>query len=41
MHRKHICRTRFAGRRDASDYPLVNRFDEVDTLMVLDNVPIP
>lgn len=31
----------YAGRRDARDYPLVNRFDEVDTLMVLDNVLIP
>jgi 4-hydroxyphenylacetate 3-monooxygenase len=38
---KHICRTGFAGRRDARDYPLANRFDEVDTLMVLDNVLIP
>src|SRR6516162_7129800 len=38
---KHICRTGFAGRRDARDYPLASRFDEVDTLMVLDNVFIP
>ncbi|MEZ5773549.1 MAG: 4-hydroxyphenylacetate 3-hydroxylase family protein [Hyphomicrobiaceae bacterium] len=38
---KHICRTGFAGRRDARDYPLASRFDEVDTLMVLDNVLIP
>jgi|RhiMetStandDraft_4_1073278.scaffolds.fasta_scaffold1218194_1 hypothetical protein len=44
MHRKHIFRTGFAGRRDARDYPLANvsiRFDEVATLMVLDNVLIP
>jgi aromatic ring hydroxylase len=31
----------FAGRRDARDYPLVNRLDEVDRLMMLDNVLIP
>ena len=38
---KHICRTGFAGRADARDYPLSNKFDEVDTLMILDNVLIP
>ncbi|MSQ54631.1 MAG: 4-hydroxyphenylacetate 3-hydroxylase [Betaproteobacteria bacterium] len=38
---KHICRTGFAGRGSAEDYPLSNRCDEVDTLMVLDNVLIP
>ncbi len=38
---KHICRTGFTGRRDPRDYPLANRFDEVDTLMILDNVLIP
>ena len=38
---KHICRTGFAGRAPARDYPLSNRFDEVDTLMILDNVLIP
>ncbi len=38
---KHICRTGFAGRAPADDYPLSNRFDEVDTLMVLDDVLIP
>jgi len=38
---KHICRTGFTGRADPRDYPLANRFDEVDTLMVLDNVLIP
>src|SRR6185503_18012368 len=31
---KHICRTGFAGRRPAEDYPLASRFDEVDTLVV-------
>ena len=38
---KHICRTGFAGRAPARDYPLSNKFDEVDTLMILDNVLIP
>lgn len=38
---KHICRSGFAGRGCVADYPLSNRFDEVDTLMVLDNVLIP
>ena len=37
---KHICRAGFAGGARA-DYPLSNRFDEIDTLMVLDNVQIP
>lgn len=36
-----ICRTGFAGRAPAADYPLANRFDEVDTLLVFDNVLIP
>ncbi len=38
---KFICRTGFAGRAAAEDYPLANRFDEVDTLVVFDNVLIP
>lgn len=38
---KHICRTGFVGRAPARDYPLSNRFDEVDTLVVLDDVLIP
>jgi 4-hydroxyphenylacetate 3-monooxygenase len=38
---KHICRTGFAGRAPARDYPLSNKFDEIDTLVILDNVPIP
>ncbi len=38
---KHICRTGFTGRADARDYPLTNKFDEIDTLMILDNVLIP
>jgi 4-hydroxyphenylacetate 3-monooxygenase len=38
---KHICRTGFAGRRPINDYPLSNRFDEVDTLMVFDDVLVP
>jgi 4-hydroxyphenylacetate 3-monooxygenase len=38
---KHICRTGFTGRAPERDYPLSNKFDEVDTLMILDNVLIP
>ena len=38
---KHICRTGFAGRRPAEDYPLANRFDEVDSLIVFDDVLVP
>ena len=38
---KHICRAGFAGRRPAADYPIANRFDEVDTLLVFDDVLIP
>ena len=38
---KHICRSGFVGRGTPEDYPLSNKFDEVDTLMVLDNVLIP
>ncbi|HLB07518.1 MAG TPA: 4-hydroxyphenylacetate 3-hydroxylase family protein [Alphaproteobacteria bacterium] len=38
---KHICRTGFAGRAPAADYPLANRFDEVDTLLIFDDVRIP
>ncbi len=38
---KIICRTGFAGRAPCIDYPLSNRFDEVDTLLIFDNVLIP
>ncbi len=38
---KHICRTGFAGRAPAKDYPLANRFDEVDSLIIFDNVMVP
>ncbi len=38
---KFICRTGFAGRASADDYPLSNKFDEVDTLVIFDNVFIP
>ena len=38
---KHICRTGFTGRAPAADYPLANRFDEVDTLLVFDDVLVP
>ena len=44
---KFICRGGFAGsnggcpRADHRDYPLANRFDEVDTIVIFDNVLIP
>jgi 4-hydroxyphenylacetate 3-monooxygenase len=38
---KFICRTGFAGRAPVEDYPLTNRFDEVDTLVIFDDVLIP
>ena len=38
---KHICRSGFAGRSSPEDYPLSNRADEIDTLLVFDNVLIP
>jgi 4-hydroxyphenylacetate 3-monooxygenase len=38
---RHLCRSGFAGRNNPEDYPLASRFDEVDTLLVLDNVLIP
>ncbi len=38
---KHICRTGFAGRAPIADYPIANRFDEVDTLLVFDDVTVP
>ena len=38
---KHICRSSFAGRGSDADYPLSNRFDEVDTMIVFDDVEIP
>ena len=38
---KHICRAGFAGVGSKRDYPLSNRFDEVDTLIILDDVQIP
>lgn len=38
---RFICRTGFAGRAPIGDYPLANRFDEVDTLVIFDDVLIP
>jgi 4-hydroxyphenylacetate 3-monooxygenase len=38
---RHFCRSSFAGRTSAADYPLTNCFDEIDTLVVLDNVLVP
>lgn len=38
---KHICRNGFTGVKPSTDYPLANKFDEVDTLLVFDNVLVP
>lgn len=38
---KFICRSGFAGRAPAADYPLASRFDEVDCLLVFDDVLVP
>jgi 4-hydroxyphenylacetate 3-monooxygenase len=38
---RHICRSSFAGRGPAADYPLSGRFDEIDTMIVFDDVEIP
>ncbi|MYB33649.1 MAG: 4-hydroxyphenylacetate 3-hydroxylase [Gammaproteobacteria bacterium] len=38
---KHICRAGFQNEGLIEDYPLSHRFDEIDTLMVLDDVLIP
>jgi 4-hydroxyphenylacetate 3-monooxygenase len=38
---RHICRSGFAGRRPAEDYPLSNGFDEIDTMIVFDDVEVP
>ena len=38
---KFICRTGFAGRKPLEDYPVSNRFDEVDALVIFDDVLIP
>ena len=37
----HVCRSGFAGRRSAADYPLANSFDEVDTMVIFDDVLVP
>ncbi|GAN95232.1 anthranilate 3-monooxygenase oxygenase component [Komagataeibacter europaeus] len=38
---KFICRTGFAGRAPIEDYPLSNRYDEVEALVIFDDVLIP
>lgn len=38
---KFISRNGFAGRAPSEDYPLSNRVDEVESLVVFDNVEIP
>ena len=38
---KHICRSTLARGKSNADYPSANRFDEIDTLLVFDDVLIP
>jgi 4-hydroxyphenylacetate 3-monooxygenase len=38
---KFISRTGFAGRAPVADYPLANRADEVESLVVFDDVEVP
>jgi 4-hydroxyphenylacetate 3-monooxygenase len=38
---RHICRAGFAERANPEDYPIANRFDEVEALVVFDDVEIP
>ncbi|WP_244470693.1 4-hydroxyphenylacetate 3-hydroxylase family protein [Microvirga massiliensis] len=38
---RFIARTGFAGRAPIEDYPLANRFDEIDVLVIYDDVLIP
>jgi 4-hydroxyphenylacetate 3-monooxygenase len=38
---KFICRSGFAARQPVEDYPLSNRHDEVDTMIVFDDVLVP
>jgi 4-hydroxyphenylacetate 3-monooxygenase len=37
----HICRSSFGGHQSVEDYPLSNRFDEIETMIVFDDVLIP
>ena len=38
---KFICRDSYAKRRDAFDYPLSSRFDEMDAVAIFDDVEVP
>ncbi|MFV1589902.1 4-hydroxyphenylacetate 3-hydroxylase family protein [Phaeobacter sp. JH20_39] len=38
---RFICRSGLAGQAPAEDYPLANKFDEVDALVIFDDVLIP
>ena len=38
---KFICRSGFAGRAPDADSPLSNRFDEIDSLVIFDDVLVP
>ncbi len=38
---RHVCRSSFAGRGSDGEYPLANRFDEIDVMIIFDDVEIP
>ena len=38
---KFICRSGFAGRGSDADNPLSNRFDEIDSLVIFDDILVP
>jgi aromatic ring hydroxylase len=38
---KFICRDSYSKQRDAFDYPLSSRFDEMDAVVIFDDVEIP
>lgn len=38
---KFICRPGFAGKSTEADYPLANKFDEIDSLVIFDDVLVP
>ncbi|MFZ0382347.1 MAG: 4-hydroxyphenylacetate 3-hydroxylase N-terminal domain-containing protein [Solirubrobacteraceae bacterium] len=38
---KFICRDSYSKQRDAYDYPLSSRFDEMDAVVIFDDVEIP
>ena len=38
---RHLCRSPVGGRGPDAEYPMSNRFDEIDTMIVFDDVEIP